>query len=183
MSSSFFATSPGVRSRSSATRFCVIAVVVFPKGFISVCLLTLGCQWLSATLSFEALVMNTVAMEFVVHVDEVLYEAFLPTSFRNIVGCSKFFMPFPLGAHAVVQDQDEKRRAKAWAEYGRETAFFTSTCIFVYLYANFIQDVLPNKIDTWPCKGFLEDMEPVCHSWMRTLSPHDLFKQIGRAHV
>lgn len=164
---------------TSATRFCVIAVVVFPKGFISICLLTLGCQWLSATLSFEALVMNTVAMEFVVHVDEVLYEAFLPTSFRNIVGCSKFFMPFPLGAHAVVQDQDAKRRAKAWVEYGRETAFFTSTCIFVYLYANFIQDVLPNKIDTWPCKGFLEDMEPVCHSWMRTLSPHDLFQHLA----
>lgn len=117
---------------TSATRFCVIAVVVFPKGFISVCLLTLGCQWLSATLSFEALVMNTVAMEFVVHVDEVLYEAFLPTSFRNIVGCSKFFMPFPLGAHAVVQDQDEKRRAKAWAEYGvrpRSSRARASSCI------------------------------------------------------
>lgn len=56
----------------TATAKCLITLLVSaPKMAISIVLLWLGCEWLSATIEFESLVMNTVAMAFIVSIDEV----------------------------------------------------------------------------------------------------------------
>merc|ERR1719444_568817 len=75
------------------TRFWIFLTVGLPKIGISITLLWLGCEWLSATIKFESLVMNTVAMAFIVNIDEILFEAVLPRGHRNDVENIDFLMP------------------------------------------------------------------------------------------
>merc|ERR1719235_2088919 len=54
-----------VKGLTPLCRATLILLVCVPKFIICIALLYLGCNWLSATTSFQELVMNTVAMEFI----------------------------------------------------------------------------------------------------------------------
>merc|ERR1712032_1664195 len=74
------------------TRSMLFVLVCLPKIIISGALLFLGYAWLSATTSFESLVMNTVSMEFVLRIDELFYATFLPLAYRKKVADINFFL-------------------------------------------------------------------------------------------
>merc|ERR1711957_817943 len=74
------------------TRSMLFSLVCLPKLAISIALLFLGYAWLSATTSFEDLLMNTVSMEFVLHIDELFFTTFLPTAYRKKVAEINFFI-------------------------------------------------------------------------------------------
>merc|ERR1712187_673559 len=50
-------------------------VILIPKAFIAIVLWWLGCCWLTATNSFESLVLNAAALAFVTNMDEMFYLA------------------------------------------------------------------------------------------------------------
>merc|ERR1712224_1012172 len=64
------------------TRFCLYVLVVIPKFSICLLLTHIGCRWLTATESFSDLILNALALEFVIGVDENILEFFLPQSCR-----------------------------------------------------------------------------------------------------
>merc|ERR1712217_511527 len=142
---------------TSRTRTMLCILVCVPKLAISVYLLILGCKWLSATTSFEALVMNTMAMEFVLHIDELLYEAFLPAGYRRQVSDINFFLPSP--AKSI-----EELKWHELMSYGK--AIFSLCCAagFVVLWAGFLQTVLPRDISDVKrhCAEYLEELSPIC---------------------
>merc|ERR1711879_452680 len=53
----------------------VFGVILIPKAFIAIVLWWLGCCWLTATNSFESLVLNAAALAFVTNMDEMFYLA------------------------------------------------------------------------------------------------------------
>merc|ERR1719464_2372369 len=124
---------------TTKTRLTLLILVCLPKLAISLFLLVLGCKWLSATTSFEALVMNTMAMEFVLHVDELLYEAFLPVGYRRQVADINFFLMNSSGSI------EELKRLELMS-YGRAIFSLFSAVFFVMLWAGFLQAVLPRDI-------------------------------------
>merc|ERR1712107_68861 len=93
-----------ITALTRTTRWLLYVLVCIPKLLISVYLLSLGCEWLSTTTNFEALVMNCVAMEFVLHIDELLFIAFLPMGYRRQVEDINFFFQ-----HSLPERQHEER--------------------------------------------------------------------------
>jgi len=143
------------------TRFMIFLLVCVPKFVISVALLFLGCNWLSATSDFESLVMNTVAMNFVLGIDEMLFMAVLPAEHRKQVEEINFFARGPPQEAADAAKERE-------VTYHVSLTYLVSACIFVYVYAEFIQDVLPTEVRHIKphCENFLTTaFKPVCDGW------------------
>merc|ERR1712032_225942 len=64
-------------------RTSLYAILLLPKFLISFVLLVLGTMWLAATDKFEDLILNAVALEFVISIDELLFRAFIPVSMKQ----------------------------------------------------------------------------------------------------
>mmetsp|Transcript_44922 Transcript_44922/g.112970 ORF Transcript_44922/g.112970 Transcript_44922/m.112970 type:complete len:408 (+) Transcript_44922:43-1266(+) len=143
------------------TRFCIMGTVGIPKIGISITLLWLGCEWLSATIKFESLVMNTVAMAFIVNIDEILFEAVLPRAHRNDVENIDFLMP---KTTAVDEDYLLQKKRKSY----RKSLFYMVLLVaFVLLYGEWVQDVLPEDIRfvRAKCQDVIASDQPFCNGW------------------
>jgi len=132
-------------------RLTIFLIIVVPKFIISSYLLWLGCNWLSAAKSFESLVMNCVAMAFIVETDEMLFNAVLPKSFREEVEALDFLIREP--PKDDIYRQWEKIRG-----YNSSVLFLISACAFVYVYTFYLQEVLP--IDVL-------NLEPICRMHLK----------------
>jgi len=144
-----------------ATRHLILAFVAIPKIGIGIMLLWLGCEWLSATIKFESLVMNTVAMAFIVNIDEILFEAILPAHHRNEVENIDFL----LDKGEVDSQQDILQRKQAFRS---SFWYMFFACVFLVCYAEYLQDVLPPDITMLGdrCKEFIDEyQQPFCNGW------------------
>mmetsp|Transcript_69960 Transcript_69960/g.177553 ORF Transcript_69960/g.177553 Transcript_69960/m.177553 type:complete len:115 (-) Transcript_69960:516-860(-) len=63
---------------SPVFRALLTLVVVVPKFLIPILLAIFGCTWLTAIESVSDLILNALAMAFIVEIDELIYDAFLP---------------------------------------------------------------------------------------------------------
>jgi len=64
-------------------RAFLYGILLLPKFVINFVLLVLGTMWLAATDKFEDLILNAVALEFVISIDELLFRAFIPVSVKQ----------------------------------------------------------------------------------------------------
>jgi hypothetical protein len=96
-------------------------VIIVPKYLIGFSLLLLGCVWLMATDSFADLILNAVALEFVVNIDNLLFEACLPQTIVTKVGNTKFWVKntFPTAKEA----KEHRASEVAWGYY--RSMFYT----------------------------------------------------------
>lgn len=67
-----------IYSLSCPVRWTIYIIVVIPKALISCALLVLGTMWLASTESVSELILNAVALEFVVEIDHTLFDALFP---------------------------------------------------------------------------------------------------------
>merc|ERR1712241_1181413 len=100
----------------------MICVVVAPKIIISLALMELGMRWLSATTSFEELVMNAVAMTFVTQIDELLYHFALPANYRKQVADINF-------SHDITPEEAD---TESWFGYVRSVFYGCLSVVIVY---------------------------------------------------
>jgi len=70
---------------SRCTKFVVMLFIFTPKVTIGMLLWWLGARWLSATPSFEDLVLNAVALAFIVELDELIYHTAVPEDVMKLV--------------------------------------------------------------------------------------------------
>jgi len=138
-----------IKALKPAVRGLMICVVVLPKIVISCCLMGLGMRWLSATTSFEELVMNAVAMTFVTQIDELLYHFALPAGYRHLVSEINFSLDI------TQADLDREN----WIAYIRSAFYCLLSIVIVWIYAEMVQDVLPNKV---------YELVDKCRDWQRT---------------
>merc|ERR1719217_1419415 len=66
-----------------SVRWGLYLFLILPKLIISVSLLLLGSMWLTATDDYADLVLNAVALEFIILVDEVIFDAMFPVALKN----------------------------------------------------------------------------------------------------
>lgn len=52
----------------------IASLLILPRIFIAVILCWLGCRWLAATLDFQEVLINAVALEFIIALNYVIYE-------------------------------------------------------------------------------------------------------------
>jgi len=155
----------------------VIIIVVVPKFLICAALMTLGCQWLTATTSFTDLVMNSIAMEFVTEIDNSLFETLLPVSHRNQVAEINFvkYRKKPVGAGS---------RSKEFEGFLRSAVYLVIALAFVFSYYAVIQTVLPSNLTDLKelCVEQLSSAAtPVCPGAL-PWSLHECFPYGGHEH-
>lgn len=123
-----------------SSRRMLVLFVVLPKGFFCLMLWYCGCEVLAATTSFQELVLNSVAMDFVTNVDEILYHALLPATYAKLVRDIDFTYYVPFDPKRV--ERSEKQSFK------RCIGWFIFTLLLVWVYMNYVQDVLPGPLVT-----------------------------------
>merc|ERR1712032_2938 len=135
-------------------RVLMYILIIIPKLFICVYLLLQGLLWLTATTRFEDLVMNAVAMDFVLKLDEVLYQTFLPPERKIEVQRIDFYKE-PDGDW----EEQEKHmdRQKVLRGYALTATYLAMSLFSVVLYAKLLQPVLPTD---------LRDMREACLDMM-----------------
>lgn len=131
-------------------RTAIYILVVIPKFAIAIVLLLIGCSWLAATESFSDLILNALALEFVIGVDELVYDNFAPQCMQDRISITKIVHPHkPSGADKT--DAEER----VWA-YSK-SLFYMAMCFFwAYFYLNKFQQVIP---------GFTHDIQEHCGGW------------------
>jgi len=143
-------------------RWTLYLAVCLPKIIISFMLLRLGLRWLSATRSFEDMVMNAIAMTFVIQIDELLYHFAIPAPYCKQVAETSIFITSE-GVPAATLE---------WKAYQRSIMYVVVALVLVIVYADFIQDVLPSTVYEAHsiCRTFMEEeFSPVC---TRTWAEH-----------
>lgn len=133
-------------------RYLLYVLLVLPKMLIACGLLFVGWIWLTATDSVPDLILNCVALGFVVRIDELIFEGLVPETMKSNIRMTNFYLPG--------NKQDRLFFAVAWG-YFRSTLFVFLVFVGTYWYMVFGQDV--PAIGVFPGYGH----EASCHDyWM-----------------
>merc|ERR1712129_35475 len=124
-----------------SARLMLYLFVCTPKFLISSYLLFLGCQWLSAAHTCEDLVLNSVALEFVLTIDKMLYQAFLPLAYRRAVSDINFFVCS--GRSKTLHGDHDM---KVWRSYMWSVAYLFGAVAWLVVYGTHFQNVIPHNI-------------------------------------
>jgi len=135
----------------------LITLVFMPKMIIATVLMFTGCVWLMAAANIGDLILNSLALAFVVKVDELLAEVFFPRNFLEMVSDLAFVLP-ARGA----SDKDDAMQERAW-----EFIMCAITMAFTFIFVEvmiFFQPVIPEyAYDVHAaCMDYLSQQVPWC---------------------
>lgn len=122
-------------------KIVLMMVVFLPRLLLDLCLLYLGCRWLLATQGLENLLLNAVALEFVLGLKDLFYRAVVPTRTMK-------------ATHDMVIRQ-RVREAPSCVSYLGSFSWLLVVAAWVFTYMRYLQGVLPE---------FHWDVAEVCHS-------------------
>jgi hypothetical protein len=127
-----------------AVKGCIFGFVILPRLVIALALLWLGCRWLAATNDFADLVLNAVALEFVVLLKDLLYSSLVPDRNKRETQTTKIDFSF------------ESHHPSPGTFLGSFLWGFVGM-LWVFLYIYYLQQVLPDY--QW-------DVREVCEAWI-----------------
>jgi len=145
----------------------LFVLVFIPKFIIAIALTFIGSIWLIAAESIGDLILNSLALAFVVKVDELIAAVFFPSRLQDNLVNLCIMLPC---------DEDEKDEDKLMQKIVNE--FFQCagvvliTIVFVEITFRF-QPVLPHYANdvTTPCVVYLNSQVPWCLPWQRDCFP------------
>eukprot|EP00811_Abedinium_folium_P033369 NODE_6338_length_1681_cov_5.433719.p1 GENE.NODE_6338_length_1681_cov_5.433719~~NODE_6338_length_1681_cov_5.433719.p1 ORF type:complete len:369 (+),score=61.81 NODE_6338_length_1681_cov_5.433719:139-1245(+) len=116
-----------VKRLTPFVRFFLIAIVIIPKFVVGFSLLVVGMTWLTATDAFSDLILNAIALEFVVGIDNLLYEAMLPKCVVQAIQNTKIFIK------AKKQTKRQKETEVLW-HFIKSSGWVVFSVATVYLF-------------------------------------------------
>lgn len=128
------------------TRLMLLLFCVTPKAIVAVVLWFMGCRWLNATQHFDDLILNALALEFIVGIDEVILANFFPDRIHEDIDAMKFSFPKKVDGEAAEDAQFVRG-------FIRSFAFAALVFGWTFMYLIYWQQVLP---------GFERDIESHC---------------------
>lgn len=129
------------------TRICIYTFIIIPKLIVALVLAYVGSRWFVATESFSDLILNALALEFVIGIDEFVFDSFAPERMKERLEATTI-------KHLVLVGEDEK-----WAmiaAYSRSLFYLAMCALWSWLYIHQFQQVLPN---------FQHDIHEHCEGW------------------
>lgn len=142
------ATEDGVQINgvSMGMKILTLVCVTIPRILVTVVLLWLGCRWLTATQSFADVILNALALGFLVDLNSLLYRTVMPR--RDLVDAQKTCVA-----------KNEKLEPSIWA-YSADLVWFVLAVVWVWLYVFHLQMVLNeyNYDVASVCNPFLDVM-------------------------
>mmetsp|Transcript_47811 Transcript_47811/g.107591 ORF Transcript_47811/g.107591 Transcript_47811/m.107591 type:complete len:379 (+) Transcript_47811:120-1256(+) len=122
-----------------------IGIIFFVRLLMTVVLLWLGCRWLTATASFADILLNAVALEFILLLKELLYNSMVPMRSRRET------------ANTLIRPNHWKQAPSCSLLVG-SFVWGLIAVVWVLVYVYHLQRVLPNY--NWDVAG-------VCADWLR----------------
>lgn len=141
---------------NKTVRVLIYVTIIIPKILICGFLLVIGCRWLAATESFADLILNALALEFVLDIDEHLYERICPEVMRERLACSMI---------KIVRAPYNKNADSTLWPYTKSWLYLLCSLVWSYAYLRYFQQVLPNyQMDiSEHCTGWFDKyFEPIC---------------------
>jgi len=148
-------TEESARFLSISNRRCYFVVFIqMIRLALSSVLLVCGALWLSYETDMSNLLLNAVALEFVLNVDELIFENLAPLQFKHVFGlCSTTALPLPSLLHQCRQDF-------RWRglDVRTVTTFFSCVAFITAIYAGFMMpyDVILRDTRHAICGGELD---------------------------
>jgi len=148
--------------------------LLIPKFLIAGTLTVVGTVWLTATDSYSELILNSLALTFVVKIDEILFAGLLPESIKTDIAQTKLLIPNvrqSLNDKFLDAAQDEK---KVIAGYKRSTLYLLIVVSAVMLFMTYGQDipymgVFPGHHRVLSGR-YVDDIKEACPTWFRRSS-------------
>lgn len=130
---------------SSCIKFSLVCGVQTQRIGMNLVLLWLGARWLTATLGFGDLFLNTLALEFILNLSGLLYEAMVPYNSKLLV------------QRTLIPHIHKRENENCCNMFGMFSVGFIALFL-VWVYICFLQQVLPSY--RWDvsgvCRTFLE---------------------------
>jgi len=120
-------------------------VVILPRLLTSLLIFWLGCRWLAATLDFTEVLINAVALEFVINLNSVLYTQFVTDRSKRELSKLRFSTK-----------EDSGKPIDVLAVVGG-LSWGIGAAVWIYLYICHLQLVLP---------GYQWDVRGPCAPWV-----------------
>jgi len=124
-----------------------LGLILFLQCGVTLLLLWLGCRWLSATTKFSDLVLNAVALEFILLLKETVYAFLVPDRNKREVRASK-----------IAPWHGERFDHSGWVSFLGRIGWLIVSVLWVVLYIEFLQQVLPQY--NW-------DVHLVCDAYIK----------------
>jgi len=127
------------------TKVFICVTMIIPRILIAFILLWLGCRWLAATLEFSEVLINGVALEFILKLNELLYDKLMSDRNKREVRDTEMDVSY------------EGRVGPSVSEYLSTFAWAIISFLWVWCYMFRWQKVLP---------GYNWDVKAVCAPWI-----------------
>lgn len=121
---------------NTSTRVSLYVLIVIPKFLVCIALLLLGCRYLGSTEAFETLILNAMALEFIVNADELAFNALFPVSACKEIEIVKF-------AHAKKDLTNEQKESIKVQGYARSVLTLLVIFAVVAIYQSCFQQIIP----------------------------------------
>jgi len=92
---------------SARFRWAIVLFVCVPKLLIGLMCFAVGTAMLASTLSYQAVILKSVALEFILHLDEWLYATLVPRTLRMQAESFKISTPIVVKEHDTEEDYFE----------------------------------------------------------------------------
>merc|ERR1719272_953349 len=122
-----------VLAMTSLVRVTLYVIVIIPKACICILLWYIGLRWLTSTIEFENLILNALALEFVLRIDEQILEYFMPARAAANVQRTKF--AYPQGDEMTVEEE----LASMQSDYVMNIFYFGTVLSVTFVYLNYVQ--------------------------------------------
>jgi len=116
---------------TTCTKVSMICFVQIPVLVMNVFLLWIGCRWLMATLGFGEVLLNAVALEFVLNLHQIFYKAVVPYTMKNSLG-------------SILLPQGMRSEKPSWFNMLSAFGLFGVAVVWITLYIRVFQEVLPD---------------------------------------
>eukprot|EP00746_Dinoflagellata_sp_MGD_P134712 gnl/MRDRNA2_/MRDRNA2_68587_c0_seq4.p1 gnl/MRDRNA2_/MRDRNA2_68587_c0~~gnl/MRDRNA2_/MRDRNA2_68587_c0_seq4.p1 ORF type:complete len:365 (-),score=76.32 gnl/MRDRNA2_/MRDRNA2_68587_c0_seq4:1-1095(-) len=133
-----------IRRLTWVIKFSICVTILVPRTIIACVLLWLGCRWLTATNDFADLLLNAVALEFILVLKELLYNTFVPNRNKHDLCKTKISIEHESGPPSAV-------------DFLGAFVWMIVTWVWVMFYAFYFQAVLP---------GYRFDVHNMCEGWI-----------------
>lgn len=139
---------------SRLTRVSIYLLVIIPKLVIAAILMYIGCRWLAATESFSDLILNALALEFVIGTDELVYDNFAPQRMCQWLDVTK--MQHVKTTASDISAVAKEETSEIVKVYAKSILYMVACGAWAFYYLTKIQQVIP---------GFTHDIHEHCGGW------------------
>lgn len=115
----------------------ILIGIILPKILIVILLFWLGFKWLAATNAPADLILNALALEFVVSIDEQLFEALLPKCVTDKIGT--VFLTTHKKPYKDATAELQATLKSEWGAYRRSMFYFAAPILISWSYIYYMQ--------------------------------------------